>query len=272
MPENIDTVVEQTAYTFDEDRVVIEDQYRNIADFGDRNSWMDIHVDAGANWARRHRERLLADVRPEEVAGRSDRDAQGPVTPGAKKPGTSRASSWSADGGRCPPSRPARTSTSRWGTTGAPVFALQRFVRDHRYLIAVLKDSATRGGSKAMHERAGRRRTRDQRATESLSAGATRLAAASCSRRHRRRRSSAWPNGWRRRAPISSCTIAPARRSAPRSANGSPMAGSGSRPPSSSTKALRQSRSARPGGLRRAPEARAPTCMSAGRRASWTPY
>ncbi|MDM0065191.1 aromatic ring-hydroxylating dioxygenase subunit alpha [Variovorax sp. J31P207] len=69
MPENIDTVVEQTAYTFDEDRVVIEDQYRNIADFGDRNSWMDIHVDAGANRARRIVERLLADVRPEEVAG-----------------------------------------------------------------------------------------------------------------------------------------------------------------------------------------------------------
>jgi vanillate O-demethylase monooxygenase subunit len=69
MPENIDTVVEQTAYTFDEDRVVIEDQYRNIADFGDRNSWLDIHVDAGANRARRIVERLLADVRPEEVDG-----------------------------------------------------------------------------------------------------------------------------------------------------------------------------------------------------------
>ena len=41
----------------------------NIADFGDRNSWMDIHVDAGANRARRIVERLLADVRPEEVAG-----------------------------------------------------------------------------------------------------------------------------------------------------------------------------------------------------------
>ena len=53
MPETIDTVVEQTRYTFDEDRVVIEAQYKNIVQFGPDASWMDIHVDIGANRARR---------------------------------------------------------------------------------------------------------------------------------------------------------------------------------------------------------------------------
>jgi vanillate O-demethylase monooxygenase subunit len=53
MPENIDAVVQQTAFTFDEDRTVIEAQYRNIRAFGDKANWIDIHVDAGANRARR---------------------------------------------------------------------------------------------------------------------------------------------------------------------------------------------------------------------------
>lgn len=59
MPETIDTVVEQTRYTFDEDRVVIEAQYRNMKTFGSDASWVDIHVDAGANRARRIVARLL---------------------------------------------------------------------------------------------------------------------------------------------------------------------------------------------------------------------
>jgi len=59
MPETIDTVVEQTSYTFDEDRVVIEAQYRNMKTFGGDATWLDIHVDAGANRARRIVARLV---------------------------------------------------------------------------------------------------------------------------------------------------------------------------------------------------------------------
>lgn len=59
MPENIDTVVAQTKYTFDEDRVVIEAQYRNMKTFGSQAAWTDIHVDAGANRARRIVAKLL---------------------------------------------------------------------------------------------------------------------------------------------------------------------------------------------------------------------
>ncbi|MDR0277303.1 MAG: aromatic ring-hydroxylating dioxygenase subunit alpha [Paucimonas sp.] len=51
------TVVEQTALTFDEDKVVIEAQYRNMLEFGPR-PMVDIHVDVGANRARRIIERL----------------------------------------------------------------------------------------------------------------------------------------------------------------------------------------------------------------------
>ncbi|KRW73860.1 2Fe-2S ferredoxin [Pseudomonas sp. TTU2014-066ASC] len=50
-------VVEQTAMTFEEDKVVIESQYRNLCQFGER-SMIDIHVDAGANRARRVIQRL----------------------------------------------------------------------------------------------------------------------------------------------------------------------------------------------------------------------
>ena len=52
-PENIDAVIQQTAFTFDEDRTVIEAQYRNMLEFGEKATWTDIHVDAGANRARR---------------------------------------------------------------------------------------------------------------------------------------------------------------------------------------------------------------------------
>ena len=50
-------VVEQTRLTFDEDKVVIEAQYRNMQRFA---GWpmIDIHVDVGANRARRIIERL----------------------------------------------------------------------------------------------------------------------------------------------------------------------------------------------------------------------
>jgi vanillate O-demethylase monooxygenase subunit len=60
MPETIDTVVEQTKYTFDEDRVIIEAQYRNMQRFNGQAGWTDIHVDAGPNRARRIIARLLA--------------------------------------------------------------------------------------------------------------------------------------------------------------------------------------------------------------------
>ncbi|SNS91799.1 vanillate O-demethylase monooxygenase subunit [Noviherbaspirillum humi] len=53
MPETIDTVVEQTKFTFDEDRLVIEAQYRNMQRFNGQSDWTDIHVDAGPNRARR---------------------------------------------------------------------------------------------------------------------------------------------------------------------------------------------------------------------------
>lgn len=59
MPETIETVVEQTRYTFDEDRAVIEAQYRNMKTFGSDATWVDIHVDAGANRARRIVARLV---------------------------------------------------------------------------------------------------------------------------------------------------------------------------------------------------------------------
>jgi vanillate O-demethylase monooxygenase subunit len=52
-----DKVIEQTKLTFDEDKVVIEAQYANMVRFGNRPT-VDIHVDAGANRARRIIENL----------------------------------------------------------------------------------------------------------------------------------------------------------------------------------------------------------------------
>jgi vanillate O-demethylase monooxygenase subunit len=59
MPENIAAVIDQTQFTFAEDRSVIEQQWSNMLQFGDRSEWVDIHVDAGANRARRIVQRLL---------------------------------------------------------------------------------------------------------------------------------------------------------------------------------------------------------------------
>lgn len=50
-------VVDQTAMTFDEDKVVIESQFNNMQRFGQR-PMIDIHVDTGANRARRIIEQL----------------------------------------------------------------------------------------------------------------------------------------------------------------------------------------------------------------------
>jgi vanillate O-demethylase monooxygenase subunit len=50
-------VVEQTRFTFDEDKVVIEAQFKNMQRFNDQ-SMVDIHVDTGANHARRIIKRL----------------------------------------------------------------------------------------------------------------------------------------------------------------------------------------------------------------------
>ncbi|WP_321847161.1 MULTISPECIES: aromatic ring-hydroxylating dioxygenase subunit alpha [Paraburkholderia] len=52
------TVIEQSAATFDEDKVVIEAQYRNQKEFPVRQQ-IDIHVDVGPNRVRRVVERLL---------------------------------------------------------------------------------------------------------------------------------------------------------------------------------------------------------------------
>ncbi|MET3822603.1 phenylpropionate dioxygenase-like ring-hydroxylating dioxygenase large terminal subunit [Burkholderia ambifaria] len=57
------TVIEQSAATFDEDKTVIEAQYRNQLRFPDRRQ-IDIHVDAGPNRARRVIERLLLQSEP----------------------------------------------------------------------------------------------------------------------------------------------------------------------------------------------------------------
>lgn len=61
MPDNIKEVIEQTAFTFDEDRVIIEEQYLNMKRFGGKPEWIDIHVDVGGNRARRIVKRLLAE-------------------------------------------------------------------------------------------------------------------------------------------------------------------------------------------------------------------
>jgi vanillate O-demethylase monooxygenase subunit len=58
------TVIEQTAATFDEDKEVIEAQYRNQLQFPERRQ-LDIHVDAGPTRARRVIERLL--LQPESA-------------------------------------------------------------------------------------------------------------------------------------------------------------------------------------------------------------
>lgn len=55
--ENMKLVIDQTAMTFDEDKVVIEAQYANMKRFPDKKM-IDIHVDVGANRARRIIERL----------------------------------------------------------------------------------------------------------------------------------------------------------------------------------------------------------------------
>jgi vanillate O-demethylase monooxygenase subunit len=51
-PDNLELVYRQTEQTFEEDRVIIEAQYRNMRQFGGAPQ-VDIHVDAGANRARR---------------------------------------------------------------------------------------------------------------------------------------------------------------------------------------------------------------------------
>ncbi|MDP5029213.1 aromatic ring-hydroxylating dioxygenase subunit alpha [Paraglaciecola sp.] len=50
-------VVDQTRFTFDEDKIVIEAQFKNMQKFDDQ-SMIDIHVDTGANQARRIIKRL----------------------------------------------------------------------------------------------------------------------------------------------------------------------------------------------------------------------
>lgn len=59
-PDNAELVYRQTEQTFEEDRVIIEAQYRNMQQFADA-AMVDIHVDAGANRARRVIARRIAE-------------------------------------------------------------------------------------------------------------------------------------------------------------------------------------------------------------------
>ena len=68
MSETIDTAVEQTRYTFDEDRVVIESQFANVVSFG-KTDWIDIHVEAGAIRARRIIGRLVEEQKLSKPEG-----------------------------------------------------------------------------------------------------------------------------------------------------------------------------------------------------------
>lgn len=61
-PDNLQAVIDQTRFTFDEDRVVIEEQYRNMRAFGEQLTWVDIHTDVGGNRARRIVQRLLGEA------------------------------------------------------------------------------------------------------------------------------------------------------------------------------------------------------------------
>ncbi|ALU91098.1 vanillate O-demethylase oxygenase subunit oxidoreductase [Herbaspirillum rubrisubalbicans M1] len=62
MPDNLEDVYQQTAATFEEDRIIIEAQYRNMQQFSGRDM-VDIHVDAGANRARRIIDQLISTPR-----------------------------------------------------------------------------------------------------------------------------------------------------------------------------------------------------------------
>lgn len=53
MPDNIEAVVDQTRFTFDEDRVVIEAQYRNMREMGSAHhgsisTWTRAGIERGA--------------------------------------------------------------------------------------------------------------------------------------------------------------------------------------------------------------------------------
>lgn len=65
-PDNAELVYRQTELTFEEDRVLIEAQYRNMRLF-DGAAMIDIHVDAGANRARRIIAAQLAEQAPAAV-------------------------------------------------------------------------------------------------------------------------------------------------------------------------------------------------------------
>ncbi|MDR2298031.1 MAG: Rieske 2Fe-2S domain-containing protein [Comamonas sp.] len=68
MQDTTQLVIDQTAATFEEDKVVIEAQFRNQQRFGKRQM-IDIHVDVGPNRARRVIERLRAASAQAQQAG-----------------------------------------------------------------------------------------------------------------------------------------------------------------------------------------------------------
>lgn len=65
-------VVEQTQLTFDEDKEIIEKQYQNMLRFGPKPV-IDIHVDVGANRARRIIDRLCE--KKEMIQSESNQDS-----------------------------------------------------------------------------------------------------------------------------------------------------------------------------------------------------
>lgn len=56
--ETMKKIIDQTAFTFDEDKVIIESQYKNMCKFGDNVNMVDVHIDVGPNHARKIIERL----------------------------------------------------------------------------------------------------------------------------------------------------------------------------------------------------------------------
>ena len=175
---------------------------------------------------------------------------------------------------RCRPSRPARTSTCTCPAASTRQYSLCNDPREgHRYLIGVLRDPASRGGSQAMHEQVNEGdMLRHQRAEEPLRARARGARAACCwPAASASRRSCAWPSGWRCiAARRSKCTTARARaeRTAFRRAHRAPRPSRRACISISTTGPRAQKlRLASPAGRAAAP---ARICTSAARRASWT--
>ena len=236
---------------FAEDLQVLELQQRNLLQWPGRNL-LKLNIDTGGAVVSRGRggkviERLVAlSARPAPARDRAvgmttrrragaganvwgiGRRVCGRGDSHDRRPAASDAQNRAAEGPglraqRCWRSRPVRTSIVHPpGGPGAPVLAVQRPKRTHCYLIAVLRDPASRGGSAAMHERlawsATRRRSAHRRTTSrSRTTPGAPAPAASVSRR-----CCAWPSGWHSPARRSRDALLHARARARRSPGASP--------------------------------------------------